>query len=109
MPVGGHELIAKTNLRKDQSHSGYGNVSSSQPAGRNSIGTDKWKWWTGIIALVCGAELVVIAVIGGAGIGAFFGLNGAFVAAFAAATLAFTFRSWRAARRRSVRIKPGSY
>ena len=59
------------------------------------------KWWTGIIAVVCGAELIVAAAIGGAGIGAFFGLDGAFVAALAAATLAFSVRSWLTARRRS--------
>ena len=59
------------------------------------------KWWTSIIAVVCGAELVVAAAIGGAGIGVFFGLDGAFVAALAAATLAFSVRSWLKARRRS--------
>ena len=58
------------------------------------------KWWTGIIAVVCGAELIVAAAIGGAGIGAFFGLDGAFVAALAAATLAFSVRSWLTVRRR---------
>lgn len=57
------------------------------------------KWWTAIIAVVCGAELVVAAAIGGAGIGVFFGLDGAFVAALAAATLAFSVR-WRLAGRR---------
>ncbi len=57
------------------------------------------KWWAAIIAVVCGAELVVAAAIGGAGIGVFFGLEGAFVAALAAATLAFSVR-WRLAGRR---------
>lgn len=66
-----------------------------------AMSNQNWKRWTGIIAAVCGAELVVAAAIGGAGIGVFFGLEGAFVAALVAATLALSVRSWLAARRRS--------
>lgn len=35
-----------------------------------------WLWFVGV---VCGAELVLAATVGGAGIGAFFGLEGAVV------------------------------
>ena len=65
------------------------------------MNNQKWKWWTGLFAVVCGAELVVAAAISGAGVGVFFGLDGALVAALATATLAIAVRSRLAARRRS--------
>ena len=53
----------------------------------------------GIIGVVCGAELLVALVIGGAGIGSLFGWEAALVSA-AVATLA---GSYLAARRRRLR------
>lgn len=39
--------------------------------------------WAGLLGVVCGAELVLAVIIGGAGVGAILGLEGALVAAAA--------------------------
>ena len=41
-----------------------------------------------VLGAVCGAELVIAATIGGIGIGAFFGLEGALVGLIATTTIA---------------------
>lgn len=51
---------------------------------RNSEGTTGARFGAAMVGIICGAELVVAAVVAGAGVGAFFGLEGAFVAAIAA-------------------------
>ncbi|MCL1593703.1 MAG: hypothetical protein M3132_05050 [Actinomycetia bacterium] len=46
------------------------------------------KLWMWVLGAVCGAELVIAATIGGLGIGAFFGLEGALVGLIATTTIA---------------------
>lgn len=43
-----------------------------------------------VVGLVCGAELVVLAVVGGAGLGALFGWEGAVVGGIVVALLGMT-------------------
>lgn len=64
------------------------------------------KKWAAIIAVVCGAELVGAAVLGGAGLSAFFGLEGLAVAVVLVAVASAT-----VLRRRSPNpaiVEPGS-
>ncbi len=59
------------------------------------------KTTAGIVGLVCGGELVLALLIGGAGIGSLFGLEGALVSGAAA----FLTASYLMARRRRLRFE----
>lgn len=51
------------------------------------------KVWIWLVGLVCGAQLFAVVVVGGAGIGAFFGPEGALVLSIAAGAAFFAIRS----------------
>jgi len=61
---------------------------------------NKKKIWAAVIGVVCGAELVIAAIIGGAGLSAFFGLEGLLVGAIVVSLAA----SYFFARRRRQHI-----
>lgn len=52
------------------------------------------KVWIWLVGLVCGAQLFVLVVVGGAGLGTLFGLEGALVLSIAAGTTFFAIRSF---------------
>jgi len=56
------------------------------------------KVWIWIVGVVCGVELLAIAVVGSAGVGAFFGLEGALVMSIGAGASVVTIRSLIARR-----------
>jgi len=60
--------------------------------------TKVWIWAVGV---VCGLELLVVAVVGGVGVGAFFGLEGGLVVSVGAGASAVALRSLIAHRGQS--------
>ncbi len=80
-------------------------TATAQQESRTASTTKKRRGvWAWLIGIVCGAELVFAAVIGGAGLGAVLGPNGAVVGAAIAVAVA---TSIRGRRRRLSKPRPG--
>jgi len=80
------------------------NLAATPDTSTNEVrATNKSRWVASLLAIACGAPLLIVATIGGAGLGAFSGLEGALVGGAMAVLLVGMARGTLGGRRHSGR------